>query len=330
LIDLTGNKKILIVRLGKIGDIIIASAAIEVLKNKFPDVGISLLTLKKNKEVLKYNSNISHLYLTNKNLSLYFKLFLLRKFKYDVLIDLNDDPSKTSILIRKLINSKITVGFDFNEDNKPGIAVVQPSKSKTHIIERIKLLLTSLNAGLDEIELHPKLYLGKIEKLEVFEELKQYKDNSKILAINISAGAPIRYWKENKWSELINKISNEFYDWKFIILSTKKDEIIKKSICGTIQKERLISQKFYSFQHYASYVCYSDILLTPDTAAVHIASTLNVPVIALYPNYEWNFVSWQPLSKYYRAIRSNSESINNISVEEVYNAFKDILSEIKK
>ncbi len=330
MIDLTGNKKILIVRLGKIGDIIIASGAIEVLKNKFPDVEISLLTLKKNKEVLKYNSNIRHLYLTNKNLSLYSKLFLLRKFKYDVLIDLNDDPSKTSILIRKRIHSKITVGFVFNDNNKPDISVTQPSKSKTHIIERIKLLLTSLNAGLDEIELRPKLFLGETEKREVIEQLEQYKDNSKILAINISAGAPIRYWTADKWIALIRKISNSFNDWKFIILSTKKDELIKKSICSTIQQDKLIPQKFYSFQHYASYICYSDILLTPDTAAVHIASAFNVPVIALYPNYEWNFISWQPLSKNYRSIRSNSESINNISVDEVYNAFKDILSEIKK
>ena len=330
MIDLTGNKKILIVRLGKIGDIIIASGAIEILKNKFPDAEISLLTLKKNKEVLEYNSDINHLYLTNKGLSLYPKLFLLRKFKYDVLIDLNDDSSKTSILIRKLINTKITVGFDFNEDYKPDIAVTQSSKNKTHIIERIKLLLASLNTGLDEIELRPKLYLGESEKREVIEQLEQYKDNSKILAINISAGAPIRYWTADKWIALIGKISNSFDDWKFIILSTKKDKGIKNSICSTIQKERLIPQKFYSFQHYASYICYSDILLTPDTAAVHIASALNVPVIALYPNHEWNFVSWQPLSKNYRAIRSNIESINNISVNEVYNAFKDILSEIKK
>lgn len=52
------GKEILIIRLGKIGDIIIASVVFDILKKRFPDLKISLLTLKRNKEVLKYNPNI--------------------------------------------------------------------------------------------------------------------------------------------------------------------------------------------------------------------------------------------------------------------------------
>jgi len=330
LINLTGHKKILIVRLGKIGDIIIASAAIESLKNKFPDSDISLFTLKKNKDVLKYNVNINHLFLTNKNFDLYFKILSLRKYKFDVLIDLNDDPSKTSVVLRKFIKSKTTVGYNFDEKNKPDISVTQQAKNETHIIERMKSLLQAMNVELDEREFIPKIYLGEIEKNEIYEIINRQKNNSKIIAINISAGAPIRYWPVDKWTKLLNKITTTFNQYKILILSTEEDQNIRNRICKNLNSDSLIYQNYYSFQHYASYICYSDILITPDTAAVHIASAFDVPVIALYPNYEWNFISWQPLSKKYRSLKSNTESIADIKIEEVYNSFKDILTEIEK
>ena len=65
MIDLR-NKKVLIVRLGKIGDIIVASFVFEALKKKFPGIEISFLTLKTNQEVLKFNNDIDHIIFTKK------------------------------------------------------------------------------------------------------------------------------------------------------------------------------------------------------------------------------------------------------------------------
>ncbi|HRP93140.1 MAG TPA: hypothetical protein PLH53_09615, partial [Ignavibacteriaceae bacterium] len=112
MIDLS-NKKVLIVRLGKIGDIIISSFVFEVLKKRFPEIEISLLTLESNREVLKYNTDIDHLILSKKNISIYFQLLSLRKIFFDLVIDLNDDPSTTSSAIRKIIKAKRIVGFNF-------------------------------------------------------------------------------------------------------------------------------------------------------------------------------------------------------------------------
>ena len=41
----------------------------------------------------------------------------------------------------------------------------------------------------------------------------------------------------------------------------------------------------------------------------------------MYPNYEWNFVSWQPLSDKFRAIKSKTNFISSISVDEVSDSF---------
>ena len=218
MIDLN-NKKVLIVRLGKIGDIIISSFVFEVLKKRFPEIEISLLTLESNREVLKYNTDIDHLILSKKNLSLYFQLLSLRKTFFHLVIDLNDDPSTTSSAIRKIIKAKRIVGFNFTTKKSPDL-FPQPPKDKTHIIERISFLMNELGINLNKSEIHPKLYLGSEEKSDVEKQLNQYKEQNKIIAINLSAGADIRYWKIENWIELINRIHTKLPEILFLPLST--------------------------------------------------------------------------------------------------------------
>ena len=91
-----------------------------------------------------------------------------------------------------------------------------------------------------------------------------------------------------------------------------------------VKKELLINQIYKSFHHFASYIYNSDFIISPDTAAVHIASAFNKPIVAIYPDYEWNYVSWQPLSDKFIAIKSKNNLINSVSVDEVYDAFIDI------
>lgn len=321
------NKKILIVRLGKIGDIIISSFVFEALKKKFPGIDISLLTLKTNQEVLKYNPDIDNLILTKKNLSIYFKLLSLRQTNFDLVLDLNDDPSTTSNVIRRLIKAKRIVGFGFSPDEKNKDLIPQPHKDETHIIFRIKHLLNEFGISLTDEEVHPKLYLGSKENSDIVNQLKDFINDKKLVALNISAGAEIRYWKTENWIELIKKIIEKYPEVIFVALTTEKDKLLSDMINNKLNSAKIIKQTFYSFHHYASYICNCDLLISPDTAAVHIGSAFNKPIIALYPDYDWNFVSWQPLSKKFRAIKSKTNFINSISVDEAYNSFTELFEQ---
>lgn len=96
-------------------------------------------------------------YFSYKNILLYLTLLRLSIYHYDYLLDLNDDPSSTSKFIRKMIRAKTTIGFDFGESEKPDINVKHPSKEKTHILERIERLLSSMNFNLLKEEMLPIL-----------------------------------------------------------------------------------------------------------------------------------------------------------------------------
>lgn len=70
-------------------------------------------------------------------------------------------------------------------------------------------------------------------------------------------------------------------------------------------------------------------LISPDTSAVHAASAFGVPVLAMYPDSEWNYASWGPYKTLHRALRSSAESLNAISIDELFNNFVELNNEIK-
>ena len=328
-IDFHSIKKILIVRLGKIGDLVVTSFVFEVLKEKYPHLDIHLLTLSSNKDVLKYNSRLTKVIYTKKNLSLYLKLLGLFNEQYDMILDFNDNPSNTSALIFKFVNARIKVGYDFPKyERYINFKVTPIKKENSHIIERMNNFLFQLGIEADEKLVKPFFYLGSNELTEVKTELSLVSNSKHLIAVNISAGAKIRYWEIEKWNQLLQSINDEYKNCFFILLSAEKDQMQQRQLATSLGTENFIECKLASIQHFAAYIKSSTILITPDTSAVHIASAFGIPTLALYPNPQWNYISWQPYRIAHRSIKSPTENINDISVQEVFIKFKSLINEI--
>lgn len=323
-------KNILVVRLGKIGDLITASFVFDVLKKNFPTCTITLITLKSNLDVIKYNRNVDKTVFVNKNIFSLFHILKLRHIHFDKIFELNDDPSTTSRMILKLMRGKEIFGFAFNKTKEYlTTSVVQPPKTETHIIERTAYLLEKAGIYCGSDDKKPILYLGDQEKSDISNHLNNISRNRQLLSMNFSAGAPIRYWKTEYWCELIRLIISRFPSIKIILLSHPKDKVLRERISSNFESDSIIIPKDFSFQHHASYIYFSDMLISPDTSAIHIASAFRKPVIGLYPNYEWAFVSWQPYGTPHRSIKSSAENISEIQPQEVFNAYLELSQEIK-
>ena len=327
-IDFQKISKILIVRLGKIGDLVVTSFVFEVLKKTFPQIEIHLLTLPSNKEVIKYNPNLTKIFYSEKDLSLYFKLSSLRKENYDVMLDFNDNPSTTSATLFRFVKAKFKAGYNFSKYNRVINYKIDPLlKENTHIIKRMKNFLMQLGLDVDDNIVKPFFYIGSVELADVQRELRSF-ENQKLIMINLSAGAKIRYWSDDKWISLIRLIQGSYPNFSIILLSTEQDFMHKETIASSLKLKISNQGKFTSIQHFAAYIQCAKLLITPDTSAVHIASAFGIPTLALFPNPDWNFVSWQPYRVANRTIKSFTENVNDISVEEVFRNFKSLINEI--
>ncbi len=300
------------------------------MKKNYPSSKITLLTRKNNKDVVKYDSNIDKTVFIDKIVLSIPTILKLRSTAYDKIFELNDDPSTTSSVILKYLKGKTKIGYAFNNNIKYlTTAVDRPEKIKSHIIERTLLLLEASGASVRKDDIRSVLHLGEKEKMEVLEHVKSERNSSLLISVNLSAGAPVRYWKETYWIRLTQLIFNHSPFVKILFLAHPKDVALRDRILAEFEPNSFILPKYFNFQHFAAYIYASDLLITPDTSAVHIASAFQKPVIGLYPNYEWSFVSWQPYKTPHRSIKSCTESISEIQPTEVFNAYLELADEIK-
>ena len=328
-INFRSIKKILIVRLGKIGDVIVTSFVFEVLKKEYPQIELHLLTLESNKDVLKYNPCLTNVIYVKKNIFLYLRISMLRYKSYDMILDFNDNPSTTSAIVFKCIKARVKAGYDFPKyHNSINFKISPLEKEHSHIIERMKNFLNQLGIAINEKLVKPYFYIGTDEMNKDSKELRFKSGGRQVIAINLSAGAKIRYWEIEKWTQLLKAISNFQNDFIFLLLSTKEDLVMKDQLAILVGSEKCIEGNFSSIQHFAAYIKSSKLIITPDTSAVHIASAFSVPTLALYPNPDWNYISWQPYKVAHRSIKSATENINGITVDEVFTNFKMLINEI--
>jgi ADP-heptose:LPS heptosyltransferase len=325
--DFSKMKKVLIIRLGKIGDIVVTSFVFEIIKSNYPQIDIYLVTLKLNQDVLEFNPRLKKVYYSKNNIILFWNLLKLRLNTFDLILDFNDNESTTSTLIFRFLSSKHKAAYNYQGyKNIIDIKIKPMAKNESHIIERTEDFLHQLGIPIDDQKVKPIFYLNPL----LYSEIKKQKHEDEIIvAINLSAGADIRYWEKDKWIQLLKLIMKEYPDFSLLLLSVPKDEALRKEIYSQLNRTQLRSTNNLTIQHFASYIKISNILITPDTSAVHIASAFGIPTIAMYPSYDSNFVSWQPFKIPYRSIKSSTESVKQISAGDVFGAFQSLVKEIK-
>ncbi|MBL7899255.1 MAG: glycosyltransferase family 9 protein [Crocinitomicaceae bacterium] len=270
-------KKILIIQTAFIGDVILATSAVETIKNSLPHCEIDFVLRKGNEELLAENPHISRLIIWNKKNGKYRSLIEvikeIRKVKYDAVINFQRFASSGFMTWRsksavKCGYSNNPLSFFFTHKIKHDL------KSGKHEIERnLDLLKTVLS---DLILQKPKIFTSE-------------KTKEKISALTFSKSyvvmAPSSVWftkqlPENKWVELIQK---QHFNYTVYLIGAPGDkemlERIKMS-SGNNQVENLAGK--LSLTESAELIRNARMTYVNDSAPLHLASAMNAPVTAYF------------------------------------------------
>ena len=154
---------------------------------------------------------------------------------------------------------------------------------------------------------------------------------AKIISLNLSAGHPSRYWSISKWEKLANKLLSLKKNIWLNILYSPKDIKLYKTLVSNLNTSRLLPKSDRDLNGFLTAIATSDLLVSPDTSAIHAACSLKIPIVGLYPETAWNFASWRPYGVDNIVIQSdNKDSIDNISYDKVEKAVLKMLSKSGK
>jgi ADP-heptose:LPS heptosyltransferase len=323
--------KFLFIRQDRIGDVLISTPLFEVLKKHYPHAVVDVLLSESNYFVLENDPMIRTRWMYKKKIGRIISLIrAMRKECYDFAIDLMDNPSTTSTVLCLLINAKWNVGIDKENRFVYDIIVPMLSRRETHIIDRISQLLIPFHID-PRAEKFAVRYSTSFES-EEFVNLFLRKNNifsRPIIGVNISAGGNVRFWGIENFKRLLNHLRNMYPEFMSLLLYQPSDERRAQMIAESYQSV-ILSPVTSSFDQFAAFVKRLSFLVTPDTAAVHLASAFKVRTVVLYVQSNKALRIWEPYGTDYECIVTDVDDLSMIPVTQVQDALGKLIRRSRK
>jgi len=290
-------KKILIIRLRRIGDIIMTTPAISALRKGFPNAFISYVVEKPYRELVEGHPELDKVIVLERKQGIrdFFRLIRsIRKEKYDVVLDFHGGPRAS--LITLLSKAKLKIGYRIKYRNFIYHIKLarRPEEGQLHSVESHINFVRAL--GVD-VKSPPPLSLPHARKEEAEKVKKILKENGlegyKIITIHISAGNEFRDWGTDNWIKLIDLLAKR-PDVKIVLIGANEDkeaeeEILKKSKDSTLSQVGKLN-----LREVRELISQSSLFVGPDSGPMHIAASTSTPIVALFgPTLPANFSPWQ-------------------------------------
>ncbi len=335
-IDPSSVKNILLIRLRRIGDIVLTTPAVSALRQRFPQSHISYVVEEPYKELMEGNPDINEVIVLPVKLGMkdFFRLTAsIRSRKFDILVDFHGGPR--AFMISLFVKAKVKIGYrlkykhifyDIKLPRKPAVGYF-------HSVESHYNLVSVLGIPTENI---PRLYLPpalKGEKNRVKKLLKEKKlDRSKFVILHICAGNIFRQWGERNLRKLIHLLSSH-PKTKIVLIGSKKDIPIGKKL---VSKDREFVFSFVgklNLRELRELISCSSLFIGPDSGPMHIAASTSTPIVAYFgPALPASFKPWKAKSiilekdldcrpcKQKKCLHQDYRCLQSITPEEVFKA----------
>ncbi|MEW6702742.1 MAG: glycosyltransferase family 9 protein [Bacteroidota bacterium] len=241
---------------------------------------------------------------------------LINSIGLDVIVDLHDDVSSTVSYLIAFIKSDYKFALKKNNEKLFTHTIDKLDPSKYHVIDRVlefgKLFNIKIDYSKANVIFSPSD--ASIQKSELFLK-KNFAEKKFLLGINISAGSDARFWGVQNFKRLILELSS--YDINLVLLCAEKDLKNAMDIAGN----KIPIFYRHIFTEFSAMIQKLDMLFTPDTSIVHIASAFEKPVFGLYVKYQTKDKIWSPYKSPFDCILTEEATLHNVSFKSVKEKF---------
>ncbi len=336
------NLKILVIKFSSLGDVILSTAAIKAIKQKF--IGkykLSVLVGNDSKEVLLSSPHVDELLVCdfkNKDkgiLGFCGLAHMLIKRNFDMVIDLQNN--RRSHILAYLSMSLNRYGYDnkklaflLNHRIKNDLAPLDPVSHQFKILNMLDIPLKDCRLQLWPSEAD-KRYIDE------FFASQWLISNQKIVGINLNASVK---WVTKSWPlpyfiKLCEELSRR--DIRVIITGTQQDAASANVLANAVKNSKFINAcGKTTVNQLACLIKKCNVYISADSAPLHIAASVGVPLVALFgptdPRRHFvpvkNYVLIKkdlPCGPCYKSKCKTKKCMESISVEEVLEAVEKLI-----
>lgn len=325
------QKRILIVRTDKVGDVVMITPMIRELKKKFPDSFIGTLTTENTADILMNNPYLDVSITDSMKEGSYGNVVKeIRSHRFtDGLLVMPTERAAYQMFLAGIKN-RIGVGNKLYE-----VITFMKSVSRNNYIplrhEADYCMDLAREIGVETNELTPEIFLAEkelIEGKEMLTGLGCEMDVEKII-VHTGSGNSSRNWSEDKYLKLIKGII-KIKPNSFIILTAKEMSDNFRQSIKKLNSEKIISadSSVNRLRDLIKIIGNADLLIASSTGPLHLASALEVKTIGLYCHRSMNCAKhWGALGNKAVNIEVSSENCNmNCSIDKENCEFENGIS----
>ncbi|WP_337864787.1 glycosyltransferase family 9 protein [Ignavibacterium sp.] len=303
--------KILILALSGIGDALMFTPALRLLKQGLPESQIDVLVMFGGaKEIFRNNPNINnviHFNFLKEGAFKSLKFVLSLRNKYDAIVNVYPSNRKEYNLISLLIGAKHRVAAEYLRMNRENLGwlnniTVKEDDSMHNVQTNIRMIEKLIEKVAhkkinfyDAEEINLELNFGEDDLNFAENFLSEKKISSKDLVIGFHPGCATlknhikRRWEPEKFSLLANKLIDK-YSAKILVFGGPEESELKKEVRNNIQSENALEIETGTLLQSAAIMKRCNLFITNDSALMHIASALQLPVVAIIGPTNTNYI----------------------------------------
>lgn len=282
-------KKILVVNVNWVGDVIFSSPIFKALKEAYPQAQISCMAPLRVKDVLECVECIDEIIICDegsihRSISAKIKLiFELRKKRFDAAFLLH--RSLTRALFVFLAGIPKRIGYD---TKKRGYLL-------THKVDWIEAMdvhrsdyyLNVIESFGVKVKDRTTILVPKEEatkSVKAMLENNNVEETDRFIIVNCGGNWDLKRWPTENFVELIKKLIVEYQqrDIKVIISGAPKDVVLVESIVEKLPLKPIVMSGKTTLLQLVSLMSLAELLISGDSGPLHLANSVNTDTIAVF------------------------------------------------
>lgn len=318
--------RILIIKLGAIGDVIRTTPLLTRFRKEYPNCHISWIT--QSPAVLP-KELVDEIYTPD-----FLSIYKIKQYKYDIAINLDKEVEACALLAE--VESERKFGFTWNNNHIDAATPAAEHKLVTGLFDNISK--TNTKNYLEEIfEICHFDFQGEPYKLNYNEHLakkwnsiRDEANGKKIIGLNTGCGVrwQTRLWPQENWIELIKRLQNAGY---YPIVLGGKDEDDVNSYY--VQATGCFYPGHFQLDEFIALVSHCDVIVTAVSMMMHIALGLNKKMVLfnnIFNRYEFELYGQGSIIEpstgcdcyYGNTCSREKHCMKDLSVEDVFQEIK--------
>ena len=280
--ELGDLRRILLIRLGSLGDVLLTTPLLNLLHRACPHVEIDVLTKAEYRDLLRFHPAIAGLLTFDSEQPLRHALSFLRANTYDLALDLQCTPR--SQLILRALRARLKLTYD------------------KRVLRRALLVRLGWNT-LRSMTTVPELYAAPLRRLGLEGHLgppTMHLDSDSTEAADdriarclpegfrgpLLAVAPGARWRTKRWpAERFAAVAQELAEERgaaVVVLGGADEAQLASALCDNLDVPVIHGAGTLSLMHSAALLSRCSLLVSNDSGLMHMATALQVPVVAIF------------------------------------------------